>query len=253
MRRRIGSLLLALVLVLTSSALAVSAAQPDRTYTYEENKPVPATNAYQVKIIIDESVMGTKALKNPRDIFVDNEDRVFILDAGNARVLVLDKNYRCIKELSQFIYKDEVLTLSEGAQGLFFRETNQMLYIADTDNDRILVSDLEGNVSRVYTKPVGELLDPTLAYNPKKIIVDNMGIMYVTSGNVNTGALMVDSANNFLGFYGTNKLKMTAAMQMEFFWRSILSADANAQSGVTFQPVEFNNLFWCQIRMIKLQ
>ena len=250
MRRRIGSLLLALVLVLTSSALAVSAAQPDRTYTYEENKPVPATNAYQVKIIIDESVMGTKALKNPRDIFVDNEDRVFILDAGNARVLVLDKNYRCIKELSQFIYKDEVLTLSEGAQGLFFRETNQMLYIADTDNDRILVSDLEGNVSRVYTKPVGELLDPTLAYNPKKIIVDNMGIMYVTSGNVNTGALMVDSANNFLGFYGTNKLKMTAAMQMEFFWRSILSTDANNQSGVTFQPVEFNNLFWSDDRFV---
>ena len=250
MRRRIGSLLLALVLVLTSSAMAVFAAQPDRTYTYEENTPVPATNAYQVKIIVDESVTGTTPLNNPRDIFVDEQDRVFILDSGNARVVVLDKDYRCIKEISQFIYKEEVLTLSEGAQGLFFRDQNQMLYIADTNNDRILVSDLEGNVSRVYTKPEGELLDPALAYSPKKIIVDNMGIMYVTSSNVNTGALMVDSANNFLGFYGTNKLKMTAAMQMEYFWRSILSDEANAQSGVTFQPVEFNNLFWSEDRFV---
>lgn len=241
---------MALVLVLTSSAMAVFAAQPDRTYTYEENKPVPATNAYQVKIIVDESVTGTKAMKNPRDIFVDSEDRVFILDSGNARVLVLDKNYHCIKELSQFIYKDEVLTLSEGAQGLFFRDANQKLYIADTNNDRILVSDLDGNVSQVYTKPEGELLDPNLSYNPKKIIVDNMGIMYVTSGNVNTGALMVDSANNFLGFYGTNKLKMTAAMQVEYFWRSLLSDEANKQSGVTFQPVEFNNLFWSDDRFV---
>ena len=241
---------MALVLVLTSLAMAVSAAQPDRTYTYEEDQPVPATNAYQVKIIVDESVTGTKQLNKPRDIFVDHEDRTFILDAGNARVVVLDKNYRCIKEISEFIYNDEVLTLSEGAQGLFFREENKMLYIADTDNDRILVSDLEGKVSRVYTKPEGELLDPNLAYKPKKIIVDNMGIMYVTSGNVNTGALMVDSANNFLGFYGTNKLKMTASMQVEFFWRNLLSAEANKQSGVTFQPVEFNNLFWSDDRFV---
>lgn len=250
MRRRIGSLLLALMLVLTSSAMTAFAVQPDRTYTYEEEKPVPATNAYQVKIIIDESVTGTKKLNNPRDIFVDHEDRVFILDAGNARVVVLDKNYRCIKEIDQFIYNDEVLTLSEGAEGLFFREENKMLYIADTENDRILVSDLDGKVSRVYTKPEGELLDPNLAYKPKKIIVDNMGIMYVTSGNINTGALMVDSANSFLGFYGTNKLKMTAAMQAEFLWRSILSAEANKQLGVTFQPVEFNNLFWSDDRFV---
>ncbi|MBQ3529043.1 MAG: hypothetical protein IJA47_00960 [Oscillospiraceae bacterium] len=250
MRRRIGSLLLALVLVLTSLAMAVSAAQPDRTYTYEEDTPVPATNAYQVKIIVDESVMGTKQLNNPRDIFVDHEDRIFILDSGNARVVVLDKDYRCIKEISEFIYKDEVLTLSDGAEGLFFREENKMLYIADTNNDRILVSDLDGKVSRVYTKPVGELLDPNLEYKPRKIIVDNMGIMYVTSGNINTGALMVDSANSFLGFYGTNKLKMTASMQVEFFWRSILSAEANKQSGVTFQPVEFNNLFWSDDRFV---
>ena len=239
-----------MVLVLTSLAMAVSAAQPDRTYTYEDDKPVPATNAYQVKIIVDEDVTGTKALKNPRDIFVDHEDRIFILDSGNARVVVLDKNYKCIKEISEFVYNDEVLTLSQGAQGLFFREENKMLYIADTDNDRIIVSDLDGKVSRVYTKPVGELLDPNLEYKPKKIIVDNMGIMYITSGNINTGALMVDSANSFLGFYGTNKLKMTAAMQAEFFWRNILSAAANEQSGVTFQPVEFNNLFWSDDRFV---
>lgn len=241
---------MALVLVLTSSVMAVFAAQPDRAYTYEENQPVPATNAYQVKIIVDESVTGTKAMKNPRDIFVDSEDRIFILDSGNARVVVLDKNYRCIKEISQFNYNGEALTLSEGAQGLFFRDANQRLYIADTNNDRIIVSDLDGNVSQLYTKPVSELLDPSLAYKPRKIIVDNMGIMYVTSGNINTGALMVDSANSFLGFYGTNKLKMTAAMQVEYMWRKILSADAIAQTGVTFQPVEFNNLFWSDDRFV---
>lgn len=251
MKKTIVCLLLALVLVLTSSGMMALAAQPDRTFTYEDDfTPVPSTNAYQVKLIVDETVMGTTRLKNPRDIYVDSNDHVYILDAGNCRVLILDENYRCIKELKEFAYEGETLTLAEGAQGLFYREENQRLYIADTDNDRILVSDLDGNVSKIYGKPVDELLDPTIAYKPKKIIVDNMGIMYVTSGNINTGALLVDSANNFLGFYGTNKLKMTAAMQLEYWWRSILSKSAQEQLGATFQPVEFNNLFWSDDRFV---
>ena len=250
MRKKIVCLILAMVLVLTSSAMVVGAAQPDRTYTYEETTPVPSTNAYQVKMVVDEFVMGTTKMNNPRDIFVDNEDRIFIMDAGNCRVLVLDQNYKCIKELKEFNYNGEILTLAEGAQGIFYRSQNQMLYIADTENNRVIVTDLDGKVARVQGKPEDELLDPTTPYKPQKIIVDNMGIMYVTSGTVNTGAMLVDSANNFLGFYGTNKLKMTAAMQMEFFWRSILSDAMNARSQVSFQPVEFNNLFWSEDRFV---
>lgn len=241
-------LLLVMVLVLTSTGLVTFAAQPDRTYTYEDdNTPVPSTNAYQVKLVVDETVMGTTRMNIPSDIFVDNDDHVYIMDAGNCRILVLDENYRCIKELKEFNYKGQVLTLAEGAQGLFYRDENKRLYIADTENNRILVSDLEGNVSRVYEKPVDELLDPAIAYKPKKIIVDNMGIMYVTSGNINTGALLVDSANQFLGFYGTNKLKETAAMKVERMWRKLLK---NATSDTTFQPVEFNNLFWSEDRFV---
>lgn len=249
MRKTIVCLLLALVLVLTSTGMITFAAQPDRTFTYEneDNTPVPSTNVYQVKVVIDESVMGTTRMKTPTDIFVDNNDNVYVVDAGNSRILILDKNYRCVKELSEFNYKGETLTLAEGAQGIFYRETNKRLYIADTENNRIIVSDLDGNVSAVYTKPVDELLDSTVPYKPRKIIVDNMGIMYVTSGNINTGALLVDSANQFLGFYGTNKLKMTAAMQIEYMWRNIFS---KSQIGQTFQPVEFNNLFWSDDRFV---
>lgn len=240
--------LLVLVLVLTSSAMVSFAAQPDRTYTYEEdNTPVPSTNAYQVKLVVDESVMGTTRMSTPSDLFVDSQDNIYILDAGNCRVLVLDKTYRCVKELKDFTYNGETVNLANGAQGLFYREETKQLFIADTENDRILVSDLDGNLIRIMGAPVDELLDPTVPYKPRKIIVDNMGIMYVTSANINTGALLVDSANQFLGFYGTNKLKQTAAIQLEHFWRSLFP---NAVSSETFQPVEFNNLFWSDDRFV---
>lgn len=239
--------LLALVLLLTSFTMVASAAQPDRTYTYEEDTPVPSTNAYQVMTVIDEALMGTTKLKDARDIFVDNSDRVFIVDAGNCRIVILDENYKCIKELKEFKYGEEILTLQEGAQGVFYRESNQLLYIADTENNRIIVCDLDGNVSKVYEKPVDELLDPNLSFKPKKVIVDNMGIMYVTSGNINTGALLIDSAGSFLGFYGTNKLKETAEMKIERMWRNLMK---QAVSDVTFQPVEFNNIFWSEDRFV---
>lgn len=250
MRKKLVCLLLVMVLVLTSSGIAAFAGQPDRTYTYEGADAVPSTNIYQVKQIVDESVMGTVRMKDPTDIFVDNSDRVFILDAGNCRILILDKDYKLIKELKEFVNGEETLTLKDGAKGLFFREANSSLYVADTGNNRIIVCDLDGKVSKVYGLPVDEMINPEMDYKPQKVIVDNMGIMYVASGSVNTGAMMVDSANNFLGFYGTNKLKMTTSMQVEFMWRSILTDAQNAQSTESYQPVEFLNLFWSEDRFI---
>ena len=97
-------ILLALALVLTSSGVAVFAAQPYRTYTYDEaSNPVPSTNAYQVMTVVDATTMGLDTpLKDAQDIFVDKNDRVFVMDSGNSRVLVLDQNYKCIVELKKF-------------------------------------------------------------------------------------------------------------------------------------------------------
>ena len=249
MRKVIVCLMLVMVLLL-SSFTAVYARQPDKAYTYDGEEAVPSTNAYQVKVIVDETVTGTTRMNGPTDIFVDKQNRTFILDAGNCRVLVLDSSYKCIIELKEFTYKEETLTLAAGAKGLFYRESTDLLYIADTENDRVIVTKLDGQVQRVHLKPTDELLNPEDPFKPEKIIVDNMGIMYVTSGRVNTGALLIDSANNFLGFYGINKIKATAEILLEYFWRSILTDEQNAQSGKTFQPVGFNNLFWSDDRFV---
>ncbi len=261
MKKAIVSILV-LVLVLSSFGTVAYARQPDKAFTYDHTgvEAVPSANIYQVKIIVDEYVMGTTKMDKPTDIFVDNQDRTFILDAGNCRVIILDKDYKCIKILEEFTYtvesdgeiKEEKTTLATGAQGLFFRDSNQLLYIADTENDRILVTDLDGKLLHIHGKPNDKngLLKEEDAYKPKKIIVDNMGIMYVTSGMVNTGALLVDSANNFLGFYGINKIKASAEVLAEYFWRSIMTDAMNAQSEMSFQPVEFYNMFWSEDRFV---
>lgn len=269
MRKKLFCLLLVLVLTLSSIGIAAFAGQPDRAYTYEDSEAVPSTNIYKVKKVIDETVMGTDRMMEPAEIFVDKSDRVFIMDhynetdeygnkTGNvyAKVIILNKDYTLLKELREFKYKDETLKLAKvttGGGGLFFREANKTLYIADTENDRILVSDLDGNVSRIYTLPEDVMLEKASGLKPKKLIVDNMGIIYIVSGDDKisiNGALMIDSANNFLGFYGTAKLKLTAAMKIEFFWRSIMTDEQNAQTSENYQPPALTNLFWSEDRFI---
>ena len=272
MRKKLFCLLLVFVLAISSTGIAAFAGQPDRAYTYEDSVAVPSTNIFKVKTIIDKDTMGTDEwLKEPVELFVDKSDRVFIVDHyedvdeyGNkngelcAKITILNQDYTVLDELRQFNYKGETLKLAKvptGGGGIFLRESTEtpMLYIADTDNDRILVSDLEGNVSKIYTLPKDVMLEKATGLKPKKIIVDNMGIIYVVSGDPEVainGALMLDSANNFLGFYGTNKLKQTAAMKLEFMWRKILTPEQNAQSTENYQPVAFTNLFWSEDRFV---
>ena len=271
MRKKLFCLLLVLVLALSSTGIAAFAGQPDRAYTYEDEAAVPSTNLFKVKMIIDEKVMGIEnKLMDPAEIFVDKSDRVFIVDHYHplnengvenakktyAKVIILNKDYTKLAELREFKYKGETLRLAKvttGGGGVFFRETTKTLYICDTENDRILVTDLDGNVSKIYTLPEDVMLEKAKGLKPKKIIVDNMGIMYIVSGDAEVsinGALMLDSANNFLGFYGTNKLKQTAAMKIEFMWRKILTAEQNAQTSENYQPVAFTNLFWSDDRFV---
>ena len=269
MRKKLFCLLLVFVLVLCSTGIAAFAGQPDRAYTYEDTVAVPSTNLFKVKTVIDEKTMGTDRMIDPTEIFVDKSDRVFIMDHYNplkpngkpdtkvfyAKVTILNKDYTLFRELREFKYKNETLKLAKiptGGGGLFFRETTQTLYIADTANNRILLSDLDGNVSRIYTMPEDVMLEKAKGFLPKKIIVDNMGIMYILTGDeiaVN-GAMMIDSANNFLGFYGPNKLKLTAAMKIELMWRDILTAEQNAQSDQHYETVAYTNLFWSEDRFV---
>ena len=248
---RLVSFLTACLLGIIVCSETVYAFQPNKAYLYNNNEEaVPAVNAYQIKTIIDGKQDGFGDLLTPQDIFVDSQDNIYILDSGNFRVVILDKHFDFVKDLSEFTYQGEVINLGKNASGIFFREDTQMLYITDTSNDRILVSDIQGKIDRIYVKPETQLIDEKIAFKPKKIIVDNMGIMYVTSGSINTGALMIDVNNNFLGFYGTNKITETLAVKMEYMMRSILTEEQQSVLVENFQPTEFNNLFWSEDRFI---
>lgn len=225
--------------------------EPNRSYTYnEEKEAVPSPNGFQVQQVVYGKDLPCQSFSSAQDLFVDSAGNLYLLDSGNARVIFLDSDYQFVKELSSFQGQGETLTLSPGAEGIFYQETAGLLYIADTAADRILVSDLEGKVQDIYEKPVSSLLEEGVPFAPKKLVVDNTGMLYVLSKNVNTGALLIDREHRFLGFYGTNDVKETLTVRIERLWRGMMTEEQRKQSEFSFQPMEFNNLFWSSDRFV---
>ncbi|MBO5197263.1 MAG: hypothetical protein J6B85_01895 [Lachnospiraceae bacterium] len=251
MKRFIAALLGCVILASLWNPAVAQASQPDRPYTYdEENQAVPSVNAYQVKEIVDVTSLGGVGFTSAQDLFVDAQDQVYVLDSGKGRVIWLDENFDLVKIIDTFTWNGEALTLAAGAKGIFYQEATGRLYIADTNNDRIVICDRDGAVLQVFGKPESALLEEGVDYKPTKIIVNNLGTMYILSQNVNTGALRIDKDNNFTGFYGINAIKETWEVKMEFMWRQFLTDEQNRQSEYSFQPTALNNLYWSDDRFI---
>lgn len=247
MIKRICCVLVA-ILLLACVPFSASAESAYKSYNYTTDKKETASpDIYTVSNIVYGSLLPCGSFVEAQDMFVDDNDRTYLLDSGNARLLIFDKNYNLEAELKTFTYGDKTLTLAQGAEGLFYQENSGKIFIADTNNNRIIVCNRQGIVSNIFEKPESVLLSDEIDYKPSKIIVDNNDNMYIVSKNVNTGAIMTDQNNQFIGFFGTNKVKETAVMKLERLWQKILKG---SKSDYSFQPVAINNLFWGKDRFV---
>ena len=240
---RAGALKLLMIPILCA-AMTVPVCAQERSYIFDiDGKAVASPPIYAVEHVYYGADFGVGDLETPTDIFIDSGDNLYILDAGNQRVVILDPSYRLQKELREFRYEGQTFTLSKTAKGIFYQELQKRLYIADTGNNRILMSDIDGNVERVYLEPPSELLNKKLPFAPSKVVADNLGTLFVLSEKVNTGAIILLQDGSFGGLFGANTIKHTAEVLQEYLYRRIFSF-STLNASESYQPTEFNNLFW---------
>ncbi len=239
--RRILAGLVACTLLAAVFSLPGAAA----TYIFDpDDEPVYSPDIYSLSYTVQGDDMPCGAFSEATDVYVDADDRVYILDTGNNRVVMLDERCAYRGTLSVFRYQGQELTLS-APKGLFYHDGQGRLYISDTGHDRILVSDLEGNVERIIEKPETALIDASLSFQPTKLIVDNLGIVFAQSANVNTGLLIIFPDDSFGGFFGANTIETTADVLQEFVWRRIFSY-SQYNASTSYQSTEYNNIYWSE-------
>lgn len=228
---------LLLVSVLLASFNAPSAlAAPYEGYNYSYwGDPVASPHAYLPDRSIEGAALGIGNFNAPEDLFVAN-DKVYVMDSGNSRIVILDKNWDVIRIIDGFDNNAKRETFTN-AQGIFASETGE-IYVADTDNSRIVVLTEAGDLIRMIGAPKSEVLREGFEFFPKKVSLDKAKRIYVVGKGVFDGIMEFDPEGEFNGFLGTNRVRFNA---IDYFWK-VVSTQKQRDQMEQFVPTEFTNL-----------
>ena len=236
------SLILVLLCILTSFIPSVCASEvPYESYTYwsvtkDKRKAVKNRPMYEVKTVIEASDIGVADFEKLNDVCTDSKGNTYLLD-NQSRIIMLDNEYNFISELSEIKSDNDVLTFV-GARSLYVH-SDGTLYICDTDNQRVIHCDSRGNLLHTIFLPKSSLIPDDFIYRPLKVVVDSYNYIYVLSDGSYYGALMYDENQNFLGFYGANKVKGGILSAFESIKKRLFTSDAKRSASARKLPYCF--------------
>ena len=136
--------LAALTLFVPCSSAA--SGEPYESYNYDNwGDAIPSQAGYTADRAVSGFDLGVGAFSDPSDIFFDDEGVLYITDTGNNRIIAADSSLeKVIKVYDRFTMPDGSETTLNKPMGVFVSAENGFIYIADSDNSRVLISDKEG-------------------------------------------------------------------------------------------------------------
>lgn len=242
MRKFCCSFLLLIVTVLITG-MSVQAAgyryTPYNSYNYNEwDEAIPSAPGYYPVRYIKSDTKNSVAFDNPVDMYIDKDGSFYILNLKSLDVIILDRDLNLIRQIDKFILPDKSEVALVEPCGLFVK--NGLLYIADAGLEEVLISDMFGNVSNVLSKPKNPIFPQDKTFKPQKVMVDKLGNIYVLVKGIYQGAVCFNKTGEFVEFYGSNTVVVTANVLLQRFWRLIMTEE---QIGGTANivPVEYTN------------
>lgn len=233
-------LLILLVIVFVSANCLQASASTDlpyQTYNYDYWNDIYLTPAaYVPDGNISGSDLGIDRLNTPQDIFVADDEKVYIADTGNNRIIVLDSDMKLLTVINGFQKEGKEETFNTPT-GLFVTDKNE-LYIADTGNFRVVALNEDGSLLKVIQKPASEVLGKDFIFAPLKVTVDYANRVYVVAKNMFQGILAFDENGNFTNFSGTIKITVGA---YDKFWR-VFTSKAQRARQAQYIPTEFTGV-----------
>ena len=275
--KRIIAIICAMFAFVMVLALPVGAAAPYQTYTYSIfGTALYSPDAYTPAKTVDSSYMGLgddavlmkyypelyeaakssseaqkkletkKTISSPADIEVDENLNVYIADTDNNRIIVLDRYYKFKFLIENFTNEYGVADTFSNPQGVYITPDKRVgadiiegkIYVCDTNANRIVTFDHEGNFIAVISEPESELFDADSLYKPVAIAVDQYDRIYVVSSGTTEGIIVMTDEGEFTGFIGAQKVVMSA---WDKIWRRFQTDEQKARSKA-FVPTEFNNI-----------
>ncbi|MCQ2448804.1 MAG: YIP1 family protein [Clostridia bacterium] len=219
---------------------------PYDTYAYWtknqglEREAVPIRSIFEVADYATGYDMGTTELSEPTDIAVDSKGNVYILDSDNGRVVKLTPELKLAENgIIEFPQVDGETLDFTLAQGIYIDRKTDVLYICDTDNNRVLIFDAAGKFLNKIEKPDSAVIPEDFHFQPIKVVVDSRGDTFILCRDSNYGAVVFDKDGNFLSFYGYNFVQATVLDFLEKMWDRLTQTEAKREASVKKVPFQF--------------
>ena len=236
--KKLSRILIALMALMTIFTVVAGAAAPYATYTYSSTGFVlNSPEAYVPDRIVDSAYIGlSTAFDDPRDLFVDPDQNVYLVDAKNNRVICMDRYFKFKFEIKNFNNEQGVRDSLSDPSGVFVNKN--FIYVCDSNNNRIIMFTREGKFFKIIPQPVSDLFDEGAIYKPVACAVDTYGRLFVVSSTTYQGIIVMSDDGGFYGFIGAQKVQISA---MEILWRRLQTEEQRSYSQ-QYVSTEFNNI-----------
>lgn len=234
-----GLCAVAVAVMAWSAKLDVNAQSTYNSYTYDEwNQSVAAPDSYQPVTAMNGIQIDSGSWNTPQDFFMDSDGHLYVADTGNNRILILDQDLKLLEIMETVTMNGEEIPLTD-IEGLYVTKEH-VIYAAQTQAGRVLII-RDGKVEGTIEKPVSNLVGEDFTFSPTKIGIDVYGRAYVLSKGCYSGLLQYDVDGSFMGYYGANKVEVTAKVVFQYMWKSILS-DQQREAMTSILPIEYSNV-----------
>lgn len=224
---RFGAILIALVL--TCSLIPGTARAEEATsYTYmwdEYDGWFRTQDAY-----LPDLTITSLGLSKPEDLFIDENNMLYIADTGNRRIIKYDiDGGKVVNTLESDVFSSPT--------GVYVTEDGR-IYVADPGAKAVLIFDKDFELLEKIGKPDAPIFADT-NYEPKRIAVDGGGSMYIISEGVYNGVIQLAHTGEFLGYFAVNDANLTFSQRLQ----RLLFTRAQLANLIDANPAVFTNVF----------
>lgn len=226
---------IALVVFLFGVALPIQQ-RPHQVVALESFAPTPYTTvtagiggryAYSAPAY-DSLFILNRPLNNAQDIFIGPDEKVYISDTGNKRVMVYEPATTNTTYITYSGFVDP--------QGVFVNSTH--VYVADPQAEAVFMLTLDGTHVKTFGRPVEVIFGEEEFYQPLKVVVDARGNLFIASqGNAN-GLVQLNSLGEFIRYFGMNSVSVDIGLLI----RRAFMAEAQRDLLAPLRPRTTSNL-----------
>lgn len=243
-KRKIRIICMAVIGILSlNSSFAHALALPYDTYNYNFYKETVATPAAYIphesisstELIYEGNQLGK--LNNPQDLCKTPDGNIVIADTGNNRIVILNKTMTKVEKIITGFEQDGEYHTFSAPYGVSVSEKYE-IYVANSQNNQIVVLDRDGTLIKLIENPVSEVLEDDYVFVPLKVAVDYADRVYCIAQNMFEGIMVFENDGSFIGFFGTIEVKISL---WEKFWKKIATKEERSNQKL-FIPTEFTGM-----------